>query len=280
MFRGVYAITPMTLTWEQEARAALLLAGRTAALCDASAAYLHGLTDKPPERLSLLLPHTARVVPDGAMDLRRTRRAFALVCTPSRTTLVDTVIDVARTATSSQAVVAHVTAAVRRGMRVEALLREVSARRAFANKATLLALLADCAEGMESVLEYHFQTRVVRPHGLPTPVLQYRDSVRGHRIRTDCIFDGYGVRAELDSEQAHPGRATAKDLLRDDDVLLTSGNITLRFRWEHVLDGACLSAAQIALALKQRGWDGEPIPCGPHCTAIAEYRKLAAGAAP
>src|SRR5660397_296717 len=69
-----------------------------------------------------------------------------------------------------------------------------------------------------------------------------RERVRGYWIRSDCWYEGYGLRVELDGELAHPGRATHRDVLRDNDVLLMTGDLTLRYRWWHTLAGACVSA--------------------------------------
>ena len=72
-------------------------------------------------------------------------------------------------------------------------------------------------------------------------------------------------RAELDGELAHPGRATADDLIRDNDVRLALDEITLRYRWPHVWDTPCLVAGQVAAALRKRGWQKDLMPCSPGC---------------
>ena len=90
----------------------------------------------------------------------------------------------------------------------------------------------------------------------------------------DGGFVAAGVRAELDGELAHPGRATADDLIRDNDVRLALDEITLRYRWPHVWDTPCLVAGQVAAALQKRGWQKDLMPCSPGCVAPAVLASL------
>lgn len=86
----------------------------------------------------------------------------------------------------------------------------------------------------------------------------------------------FGVRVELDGELAHPGRATDDDLLRDNDVLLSRDEITLRYRWPHVHDTACGVAGQVAAGLRTGGWSRIARRCSPTCRAAETTTSLAA----
>lgn len=272
--RGVYATFPHDLTWEQKARAGLLLAGKLGALSHRSAGYLHGLLTDAPKVIEITLPHSVKVAPAEGLLFHRTRRAFAMVRNPYRTTLLDTVVDLVDTAANPTEVLSRLTGGIRSGLHPKAILTAAAQRRLLGNRGILCAILAENVDGVESTLEYQFHTNVVRAHGLPAPTRQSRQRVRDYWIRSDCWFEDYGLRVELDGEVAHPGKATDTDVLRDNDVLLTLDEITLRFRWIHTLGGACLSAAQLTTGLRRGGFQGEPQPCSPACHAPAEFRKL------
>ena len=272
--RGVYATFPTALTWDQRARAGLLFAGKQAALSHHASGHLHGLIPAAPEVIEILVPHTTLLTPATGLLVRRTRRRFAVVGNPRRTNLVDTVLDLADDATRETDVLDILTGDIRKGAKPERVLREMERRRYFENRSLLSELLARTPDGVESPLELRFHTNVALAHGLPLPQRQVRERVRGYWIRSDCWYEGYGLRVELDGELAHPGRATHRDVLRDNDVLLMTGDVTLRYRWWHTLNGACVSAAQLATGLNRGSWVGEPTPCGPRCTVVREYGKL------
>lgn len=274
--RGVYATFPQPLTWEQRACGALMLVGKQAALSMWSAGFLHGLTREEPRTIEVTVPHRLRVEPSAGLVVHRVRRRFAMTGNPRRTTLLDTTLDLVDVARDASTVLDVITQALWKGARPTALLAAAAGRRYLANRALLRTLLAEYVEGVESELERQFLTNVVRAHGLPEPILQARTKIRGHWVRSDCWFERYGLRVELDGELAHPGRANEADVLRDNDMLVSRGDITLRYRWWHALLGACVSTAQLAAGLRRGGCEDEPQPCGEKCTAPAEFRKLIA----
>lgn len=87
-------------------------------------------------------------------------------------------------------------------------------------------------------------------------------------MRADCVYRGRGVRVELDGGLGHPGGRTDKDTWRDNAVGMEHLELTLRYRWAHVAGRPCDTAAQVATALRSRGWAGTPTPCGPNCPVI------------
>lgn len=274
---GVYATFPSEPTWEQRARAGLLLAGRQAALCREAAGYLHGLVREAPATIHVKVPHRFVVVAGNGVVIHRTRRPFAMVGDPHRTTLLDTVLDLADTAASDAELVDYLTAGIRQGVSPTAVLAEVARRRYFGNRLLLSQLLDQGMEGMESTLEHMWHQNVVLAHGLPSPTRQARELIRDRFIRSDCWFESFGLRVELDGELAHPGRATDADVLRDNDMLLARAEMTLRYRWRHALPGAaCVSAAQLCVGLRRGGFVGAPLACGDRCAAPTSFAQLQA----
>lgn len=276
--RGIYATFPQELTWDQKARAALLLVGKQAALSHWSAGFLHGFTREEPKTIEVSVTHRLKVQPSAGMVIHRVRRTLKMTGDPHRTTLIETALDLVDVAASRPGVLDVLTQAVWRGADPKSLLNAAAGRRYLGNRGILRELLAEFVEGVESELERQFLANVVRAHALPEPVLQARTKIRDHWIRSDCWFDRHALRVELDGELAHPGRATDADVLRDNDTVLSHDEVTLRYRWWHTLLGACVSAAQVAAGLRRGGFEGEPQPCSDTCTAPAEFRKLVAQA--
>ena len=64
----------------------------------------------------------------------------------------------------------------------------------------------------------------------------------------------------LETPVWHEGLAVARDMMRD-NVHEIIGLPTLRFGWQPVVGAPCVVAEQVATALVQRGWRGEPGVC-------------------
>ena len=156
--------------------------------------------------------------------------------------------------------------AARAGLREIELADAIRRRGRFRRRTLLTDLVAAVAEGVESTLEHRYRRDVERRHGLPSADLQVRDRVGGARIRADGIYQGFGLRVELDGRLGHPDGRTAADTWRDNAVLLDRDEITLRYRWVHVAATPCATAAQVAQALRRGGWSGHPRRCSPGCS--------------
>lgn len=253
--------------WEARAWAAVLSAGAGAALSHLAAAHLHGLTASPPEQLDVILAHHRRAG-YGASRVHRRLQPPPSSGRPRRVWLPDTVVDLVAGSSTDDDAVGWVTTAARRGMNALELAAAVERRGRFRRRALLLDLVAEVEAGVESPLELRFRRDVERRHGLPTARLQVRDDVGGTSIRADGIYDGFGVRVELDGRLGHPDGRTDADAWRDNAVLLLRAEITLRYRWVHVALRPCATAGQLATALAQGGWTGTARRCGPRCTAV------------
>nr|WP_297430094.1 type IV toxin-antitoxin system AbiEi family antitoxin domain-containing protein [uncultured Actinotalea sp.] len=260
---GVYVVHSGPIAWRSRARAALLHAGVGAALSHRSAAFLHGWAPPPPV-VDLCIPHARKVEPGVGLRIHR-RRLLRVVS--GRLTVVargDTVMDLLVTTHAVDDAVATVTAALRAGTRAEEVLEALGARSRVRHRTLVHELLDAVTDGVESALELRYHRDVEGRHGLPRAVRQQWQRLGGRWIRADAIYDGTGVRVELDGRVAHEGRLD-DDVWRDNAVAVSYGELTLRYRWSHVAGSPCPTAAQVVAALRSRGWKGRARPCSPTC---------------
>jgi len=129
----------------------------------------------------------------------------------------------------------------------------------------LAAVLDDVASGTLAVLERRYLTTVERAHVLPAGERRV-EIRRGSRAESkDVYYRGYGLIVELDGAVGHSTRADRSRDMRRDNADLLAGQLVLRFTYADVTRRPCIVAAQVLLALRQRGWAGRPRPCGPAC---------------
>nr|WP_297430607.1 type IV toxin-antitoxin system AbiEi family antitoxin domain-containing protein [uncultured Actinotalea sp.] len=264
--RGVYLTHAGPSTFRTSARAALLLARTGAALSHRSAAFVHGFVPTAPRVIEISIPWGRRVTADRDVVVRR-RRELEITARAGLhlTTRGATVVDLLHHVRGTDDAVAVLTAAVRAGAHPEEVLADLERRSRARHRALVLELLGEVVDGAESAMEVRYHRDVERRHGLPRSTRQVAQVVGGRRIRADAVYVGLGVRVELDGQFAHPHGRTDADTWRDNAVLVERGEITLRYRWHHVRVGPCATAAQVADALRARGWRGSARPCGPAC---------------
>lgn len=267
VFRGVYITHMGPVEWLTRASAALLACGDGAALSHASAARVNGLTDRDPPGVEVLVPAHRRVVGRWAVVVR-TRRNLdqAVHCGtwPPRTSIEDTVLDLAAASTADEAI-SWVARACQRRLTSPARLGSALSRRGRHRWGALLGLaLVDVADGAESVLELRYVTGVERSHGLPAAARQRNSMRAGRRWRDDNAYEQQRVLVELDGRLGHVGEGAFRDRSRDNGALL-DGWVTLRFGWQDVTQRPCLVAADVATVLRDRGWTGRLRRCGPRC---------------
>ncbi|QCB95509.1 hypothetical protein E5225_17235 [Cellulomonas shaoxiangyii] len=264
--RGVVVLQSGPLRWRQRAHAALLAAGAGAALSHASAAYLHGFVAAPGPSVVVSVPAERAVRPQRGVQVRRRGRVprawGRLRCVGPE----DTLLDLVHEAPDEDAAVALACDAVRAGVRPDVVLVVAGERAVLRHRALVRAVLGDPSLGVESPLEHRYVRDVERRHGLPRSAGQVRQRVGGRWIRSDRAYPG--VRVELDGQLAHPFAATDADVWRDNAVLLASADITLRYRWRHVVATPCRVAHQVAAALTTRGHPVTLRRC-PRCPAAA-----------
>ena len=269
LHRGVVVVHSGPVAWRTRARAALLRAGPGAHLSHAAAGYVLEYLDRPPRLVDVSIPESRRVAPSPGMRVHRTRHLDGeVVARFPVTSRASTVLDLVGAARSADEAVAVVAAAMRSGTWPEQVLAAADTRQRLARRGLLLDMLAAVADGAESPLELRYHRDVERRHGLPRSARQGWEQVDGRWIRADVRYPRLGVRVELDGCFAHPGGRTDADTWRDNAVAIAHAELTLRYRWRHVAGEPCVTAVQLARALRSRGWRGLPHPCGPGCVVV------------
>lgn len=259
--RGVYQTQPGRSEWSARALAGLFAAGRGAALTHASAAYLHGLGQSP-QLIEIGVPADRRVRRHAGLVVRRDRDILEHAddtAWPWRTTVEHTVIDLAATVSLDEAVALVARAVQRRLTTAHALRAVLMARPRHRWRRQLGEALAVVAQGAESTLEVRFIGDVVRPHGLPSPVLQ--QPIGGARgWHSDAAFAGQRVLVELDGRLGHEGWGRVGDARRD-RVTAGDGWLTVRGGWLDVAHARCRFALELGQILTARGWNGQLRAC-------------------
>jgi len=289
---GVYARHVGPLDWPARVSAALLYCGDGAVASHRTAARLHGLLDQDPHDIEVLIPANRRVtrpsqiapgtqIESGTQVALRTQITVSTCVDvssrtapsrwPSRTTVEDTVLDLAERGDADNAI-AWLSKACQRHRTTTARLAEaLDQRTRHCWRELLVDALGDVAAGVESVLEYRYVRRVERPHGLPRARRQRIAVVGGRRRRTDNDYEPFGVVVELDGRVGHEGEGVFRDRTRDNDTTI-SGKVTLRFGWADVDAHACEVAQDVGMLLSSRGWRGKLKRCGAGCRVSTRSR--------
>ena len=262
--RGVVVLQSGPPTWRQLARAALLAAGAGAALSHRSAGFVHGLLRDPGSGFVVSVPAQRYVAPRPGLTLHRRRTMPRASGSLRSVDTVGTVLDLVQEAADDDAVVAVLCDAARLHVSTPQLVAAAAGRTGLRHRTLVLDVLGDPTARVESPLEHRYDRDVERAHGLPHSLGQVTGHVDGRRIRSDRRYAAWGVRVELDGRLAHAGRVDA-DVWRDNAVRVTHGDVTLRYRWRHVAGAPCATAAQLAAALRARGWQGSPARCSLEC---------------
>jgi len=278
LYRGVY----VTFTGEPGRQAvlwaALRRAGPEAVLSHHTAAELSQLVARPSPLIHVTVPRQQHLRDISGLVIHRSSRIEAArhpTLLPPRTRIEETTLDLAGTAAGLDDAFGWLARACGRRQTTPGLLRAALDQRARMRwRAELAAALTDIADGAHSVLELRYVRRVERAHRLPRALRQVR-IVRGGRTEyRDALYAEFGVGVETDGEVAHPLQSRWRDQHRD-NAGLTEGVVTLRYSWSDVTRRPCEVAAEVAAALRQRGWRGTPRPCTPACpvtSTIAVHR--------
>jgi very-short-patch-repair endonuclease len=111
---------------------------------------------------------------------------------------------------------------------------------------------------------------VENAHGLPKAKRQARRVSGQSRLPRprylDNLYQGFGLVVELDGRADHLVEDRWSDIRRD-NANARSGVMTLRYNWADVTRRPCDVAADVASALRIRGWGAAPRCCGPCCSA-------------
>ena len=273
MHRGVYAVFSGPPGRETSLWAAVLRAGDGAVLSHETAAELHGLIDTPAEAIYVCIPSTRRIRTAGIIvrTSSRTGQATQPNRDPPRTTVEETVLDLAHLARTFDDACGWITKACGRRLTTEEKLRAALAQRKKMRWRTELDdVLAAAGDGIHSVLEYRYLRDVERAHGLPRSRHQVRVVIDGRVVYRDVYYEQYQVAVELDGRLAHPDDERWRDSQRDIKAGV-QGVYTCRYGWRDVVAHACETALVQAQILRSRGWRGTPKPCSPRCPVGREW---------
>ncbi len=245
--RGVHITGPVT--WRAAVWAGLLHGGPTAAVGEEAAAYLHGAARDEPALIALWTSTKRSGFIVGAYEVVFRRGCRRSMGTPPRVPLEAALVDLANHSTEDAAVAAISRAFAQRRTTPERLLTVVDSRQRVRHSAVLKDLCGQAGKGIESALEWRF-SRVIARHGLPMAERQ----VPAGATRIDALFPAQRVVVELDGARDHTN--WSRDMMRDNTRMIESGMVTLRYGWNAVAGEPCLVAAQVAAALRSRGWSG------------------------
>lgn len=265
---GVYTTQIGLVSDQAMGWAALLYAGEGAALSHATALWLDGVLDGPPDRVQLTVPERRRVAPQDGLRIHRSVDLPAAVHpsrSPTRTRIEHSVLDHLEGADSAT-VIDVLTRSTQRRLTTAARLRDTLARRRRHSNRTLIAeVLGEVEDGVQSPLERRYLRDVERAHDLPAATRNCHEVVDRRSRYRDVRYRNWSVVVELDGRAAHPAEGAFRDLRRDNELVL-SGDAVLRFGWRDVVGRPCAVAAQVALALGRQGWTDRPRPCGDGCS--------------
>ena len=279
LYRGVYAAFNGPPPREAWLWAAVLRAGPGAVLSHQTAAELHSLVDAPAEAIYVTVPSTRRITTPGIVSRMSGRIAEARQPNraPPRTTLEETVLDLAQLAGTFDDACGWITRACGRRLTTEEKLRTALAlRKKMRWRVELDDVLAAAGDGIHSVLEYRYLRDVERAHGLPRSRHQVRVVIEGTAAYRDAYYEEYQVAVELDGRLAHPDEERWRDSQRDNKAR-AQGVQTCRYGWRDVYGNPCETALLQAQILRRRGWRGSPKPCSARCPVGRGW--LAPGAA-
>jgi predicted transcriptional regulator of viral defense system len=271
IYPGVFAIFTGPPSRMAQLWAAVLLAGRGAALSHDTAAELHAITDRPSSLIHVTIPADRQVKPPDDIVIHRSARLLEAVHPtdmPPRTKITETVLDLTDLATSFDQAFAVVCAACQRKLTTPKQLTQAMSRRTRLRwRAELTEALVQIASGVHSLLEYRYVRLVEEPHGLPQATRQAEVSIDHRHRYLDNLYEDYGLCVELDGQQAHPEDQRWADQHRINS-LTQEGLTVLRYGWADVNSTPCDTATQIAGVLRTLGWPGEPGRCRPGCPAV------------
>jgi hypothetical protein len=249
-----------------------------------TAAELDGLTDRPSPTTHVTVGPGKRVRVAEAerqgylppVMVHRAARLDAIrhpARTPARTRIEETVLDLAQVSADFHDAFSWLSRGCGRRLVTVRMLRGALLMRGRMRwRDEILSALRTIEDGVHSALEYRYVRDVERPHGLPEAKRQARMAASpaspGHpRPRSqylDNLYEAFGLAVELDGSAYHLVENRWRDIHRD-NFNATSGIVTLRFSWIDVSQRPCAVAADVAAALRRRGWPGRAARCGPEC---------------
>ncbi len=248
--------------------AAVLRAGPEAILSHETAAGLYGILDDRSRLIHVSVPHPQHLRPIAGLVIHRSSRIAETRddgFRPPRTSVEETVFDLAEAAASFDDVVSLLARACQQSLTAPYLLAlTLKSRPRMRWRAEIRFAIEDVASGAHSPLEHRYLRDVERAHGLPTADRQVCGVNRGTLVFRDVRYRRYGVVVELDGRASHPDGQRWKDKRRD-NAAAAEGLVTLRYGWADVTELTCETAGEVGAVMHLRGWEGALRRCGPDC---------------
>lgn len=265
---GVYLTTPGRDEWELRAVAALLWAGRGAALWGTSAAHSAGLVRAQPDPIRVVVPATRNVQSAPGVLVSRSRHLPERVdpkAWPHRVTVSHTVFDVAASGSFDVAITLAARALDLDLATRADLLGALERRPRQPHRKLLLEALDDVSRGSESAAEVRYVRGVERAHGLPVGRRQAPLTDALVPCRSDVAYDGYDVLVEVDGRVGHSSWAARQRDGQRDRRAAAKGRVCLRCYWVDLVPTGCTLAMEVGAVLRARGWAGRVQRCGRSC---------------
>jgi hypothetical protein len=282
VLQGVYAITNGPLTREMTLAAALLYGGGHAMLSHRTAAEEWSMVTQddgpvhitvpygksarnqgptlllPAQRTAHPVPAPGRVLHPGVVVHRsRAHRYIGVDTAMPRTTKADTVVDLAVASPSPRAAyVSLITTVTNARIRLADVVRRIEERPPLRYHQALDAAVRLLADGVQSVLEYHYAMDVEVAHGLPKGGRQHPVIVDGRTLYEDVDYSAHGVPliVRLDGRWAHSMREIQFRDRRRDNAAELADRPRLVYGMEEVGSNACAVAREVETVLLREGW--------------------------
>jgi hypothetical protein len=274
---GVYVNHTGPPTWRQFAWAAVLFYW-PAALAGPSALHAAGVRGYEPRDggpIHVVVDRTRTIRRRVGIAVFHVARASSLCqnqLAPPRQKVEHALLQVAARRKKLEGSIAVLADAVQDGRTTaERLLSALGERPKLRHRALLREVLGDVDEGVRSVLEHRYLTRVERAHGLPRGDRQQRWVLAGKPGYPDVEYKAMRMLVHLDGRLGHSeSHERWADFDKDIDSAVVAV-LSVHVGWSQVLD-QCRLAASLEKILQQRGWTGAIHPCGPNCTAFPAPR--------
>ncbi|MFD4468780.1 hypothetical protein ACFWPA_10855 [Rhodococcus sp. NPDC058505] len=289
---GVYAATTGPLTRTMTLQAALLFGGDAAVLSHDTAAEEWGFQPvTPDEQVHITVPYGRSAVgqlprqvscptrqhepvprigdqlhPGVAVHRSRAFNHIAVATCPPRTSLADTALDLAVAMPTAQLAYGSVIASVTNaGINLARLQTRIIERKPRRYNRAIAAACVMIADGIQSVLEFHYALDVEDAHGLPRGTRQGPVVVDGVTLYEDVVYRfGRGdLIVRLDGHRWHRTRTIRRRDRRRINAATLAGTDQLVYGWDEVHDESCTAAAEVRVMLEEHGWRGAH-PC-PNC---------------
>lgn len=268
--RAVVATFTGPLTRPALLYAALLYAGWPAALSHRTAAEEWKLV--PPDDtlpVHVTVPYRCSATSTRTIVVHRSR-AFELITIesdPPRTARVETVLDLAAAAPTSEEATSVVVALAGTRIPLRQLEAALARRRPWRHRRAIEKGVRYLADGVMSALEHRYVDDVEQGHGLPAARRQSPIVVDGRTLWEDCSYHEHGVPlvVRLDGRAVHAVPEIAFRDRRRDNAAELAGHPRLVYGWGEVTGDPCGVAAEVARVLRRGGWAGVLHRC-PRCS--------------